>query len=399
VGEVAFITHPDFFNPSTQARNSIIYKLSLSVNSTDTYAKKKRVLLLLTGGTIAGKVAKNDVSECIDSDSSSFMPIVNDSVNIVKKNWGIEIEPVVEELFDVDSSDMLPQNWAILAEKITESYDKFDAFIILHGTNTMGYTGAALSFALENINKPVILTGAQVPPGYLGTDAVTNLVNSLRLAVWGYHPIKGVVCVFGSKIISGARIKKGTDFDYDPFQSFITGSLGQIGRFIRIDEDALNKHIAYLSKVKPLAIQSRVLSVKKDFDTASIVSLTEFPGMSADIFRILVKNNNTKAFIFRAFGAGDASTHLIEGFEYLKKNNIPIVVTTQAPNGIASFQVNDSGKMLKDKDLAIPAFDMSIESITTKLAWLLAQNFSYEQIKNKMLEDLHGEINIENELI
>jgi len=121
--------------------------------------------------------------------------------------------------------------------------------------------------------------------------------------------------------------------------------------------------------------------------------------MSADIFRILVKNNNTKAFIFRAFGAGDASTHLIEGFEYLKKNNIPIVVTTQAPNGIASFQVNDSGKMLKDKDLAIPAFDMSIESITTKLAWLLAQNFSYEQIKNKMLEDLHGEINIENELI
>jgi L-asparaginase len=224
-------------------------------------------------------------------------------------------------------------------------------------------------------------------------------VNSLRLAVWGYHPIKGVMAVFGSKIIAGTRVKKGTDFDYDPFASFITGALGQIGRFIRINEPALNKYISYLSKVKPLAIQSRVLSIKKDFDTAGIASLTEFPGMSKDIFKSLVENNGTKAFILRAFGAGDASLHLMEAFEYLKEKQIPIVVTSQAPNGVASFQVNESGKILKDKDLAIPAYDMSIESMTTKLAWLLAQKFTYEEIKHKMLEDLHGEINIENELI
>jgi len=87
-------------------------------------------------------------------------------------------------------------------------------------------------------------------------------------------------------------------------------------------------------------MQARVLSVKKDFDTVHIASLTEFPGMSLDIFQSLVENNEIKAFIFRAFGAGDPSSHLLPAFEYLKEKQIPIVVTTQAPNGVASFQVN-----------------------------------------------------------
>jgi len=360
---------------------------------------KKRVLLIFTGGTVAGNVAKSNISEEMKSNPDSFLSVLDDSVEIVKRNWSIEIKPEVVELFNVDSSNIQPENWTALVDKIQETYDDFDAFIILHGTNTMGYTAAALSFALENINKPVIITGAQVPLGYLGTDATTNLVNSLRLAIWGYHEVKGVMAVFGSKIISGVRVKKGTDFDYDPFSSFQVGTLGQIGRFMRIDEEAFKKHVSYLSKVKPLAIQSRVLSVKKDFDTKDIASFTEFPGMTVDVFQSLVENNNIKAFVFRAFGAGDPSTHLFPAFKYLKEKKIPIVVTTQAPSGIASFQVNESGQYLKEHDLAIPAHDMSIESMTVKLAWLLAQKFDYEQVKHKMLEDLHGEINIENELI
>ncbi|MEK7583212.1 MAG: asparaginase [Patescibacteria group bacterium] len=364
----------------------------------DTYAQK-RVLIIFTGGTIAGNVAKSNISESVKSDPNSFLSIVENSVEVIKKNWNIQITPDIVELFNLDSSNILPENWAILAGKIQEVYDLYDAFLVLHGTNTMGYTCAALSFALENINKPVIFTGAQVPLGYLGSDAMTNLINALRLCVWGYHPIKGVMAVFGSKIIAGTRVKKGTDFDYDPFSSFITGSLGQIGRFIRINELVLNKHVAYLSKVRPLAIQSRVLSVKKDFDTASIASMTEFPGMSADLFQSLVEHNNIKAFIFRAFGAGDPSSHLFKGFEYLKEHKIPVVMTTQAPSGVASMQVNETGAYLRENDLAIPAHDMSIESITTKLGWLLGQHKNYEEIKSKMIEDLHGEINVEPELL
>ncbi len=315
---------------------------------------QKRILIIYTGGTIAGNVAKSNVSQDTKSDPNSFMGVLNNSIGIIKKNWNIEINPFVEELFNIDSSNIQPENWTALIEKIQEKYDDFNSFIILHGTNTMGYTAAALSFALENINKPVILTGAQVPLGYLGTDAVTNLVNSLRLSVWGYHEVKGVMAVFGSKIISGTRVKKGTDFDYDPFRSFQSGSLGQIGRFMRIDEPALRKHVSYLSKSKPLAIQSRVLSVKKEFDTKSIASITEFPGMQVETFRSLVENNNIKAFIFRSYGAGDPSSHLFPAFEYLKEKKIPIIVTTQAPNGISNFQVNETGQYLKENYLAIP---------------------------------------------
>ncbi len=360
---------------------------------------KKRILVIFTGGTVAGNVATSKISQNVKSDPNSFMAILENSIDIVKKNWHIEIDPSISELFNVDSSNMQPKNWTLIIEEIQAKYDDYDAFIILHGTNTMGYTAAALTFALENINKPVILTGAQVPLGYLGTDSVTNLVNSLRMAVWGYHEIKGVMAVFGSKIITGARVKKGTDFDYDPFKAFHTGSLGNIGRFMRIDEHAMKKHVGYLSKYKALAIQSRVLSVKKDFNTKNIASLTEFPGMSVDLFQSLVEHNDIKAFIFRAFGAGDPSSHLFSAFEYLKEKKIPIVVTTQAPSGVSNFQVNETGQYLREHDLAIPAYDMSIESMTVKLAWLLAQDTKYEDMKQKMIEDMHGEITLENELI
>lgn len=360
---------------------------------------KKRILVIFTGGTVAGNVANSNVSQNVKSDPNSFLAILENSVEIVKKNWHIEIEPSISELLNIDSSNMQPENWTEIAEEIEKKYDDFDAFIVLHGTNTLGYTACALSFALENINKPVILTGAQVPLGYLGTDSVTNLVNCLRMAVWGYHEVKGVMAVFGSKIITGTRVKKGTDFDYDPFKAFQTGNLGNIGRFMRIDEAAMKKHISYLSKYKALAIQSRVLSVKKEFDAKNIASLTEFPGMSVDLFKSLVENNGIRAFIFRAFGAGDPSSHLFPAFEYLKEKQIPIVVTTQAPGGISNFQVNETGQYLREHDLAIAAHDMSIEAMTVKLSWLLAQDMKYIDIKQKMVEDMHGEITLENELI
>lgn len=359
----------------------------------------KRIQVIFTGGTIAGNVAESNVSQNVKSDPNSFLAVLQSSVDVVKKNWSIEIEPSIKELLNIDSSNMQPENWTQIIEEIQTSYDDFDAFIVLHGTNTMGYTAAALTFGLENINKPVILTGAQVPLGYLGTDSVTNLVNALRMAVWGYHEVKGVMAVFGSQIITGSRVKKGTDFDYDPFKAFQSGSLGNIGRFMRINEAALKKHIAYLSRNKPLAIQSRILSVKKDFDTKSIASFTEFPGMSANLFQAVVEHSDIKAIIFRAFGAGDPSSHLFPAFEYLKEKQIPIVVTTQAPGGVSNFQVNETGQYLREHDLAIPAYDMSIESMTVKLGWLLAQHMSYPEIKLRMLEDMHGEITLEQELI
>jgi len=276
----------------------------------------------------------------------------------------------------------------------------FDAFLITHGTNTMGYTAAALSFSLLNLDKPVIITGSQVPSGMPGSDALMNLENALRVSVREEEgeKIKGVVAVFGSHIITGTRVKKSTEFDYDAFTSFGTACIGRIGRIIDINKVALAKHIGYLETVRYTRAKNGIkLLCESDFDMR-IASLTEFPGMDEKIFKTLVEQNDIKGFILRAFGAGDASERLIPAFEYLKGREIPIVITTQAPNGNSNFQVNEPGQKIKERNLAIPAYDMSIESQTTKLAWLLAKRekkaIDYENLCREMIADLRGEVSV-----
>ncbi|MCH9648431.1 MAG: asparaginase [Deltaproteobacteria bacterium] len=363
-------------------------------------SKTHRILLISTGGTIAGQVAtdKRDDQEIRTADD--FSEVIKPTVTSLEKKWNLDLEVEPHALCDVDSSDINPQHWIDLAGHIRKEYDNYDSFLVTHGTNTLGYTCAALTFALANLNKPVILTGSQVPSGMPGTDAMTNLNNAMRVAVWPRekNTIKGVLAVFGSHIITGTRVKKDTEFDYDAFKSFSTGSVGRIGRIININENNLLKHLSYLSTpLYPEARRATDLICENDFDMR-IVSLTEYPGMSPDIITSLVDNNDVKGIILRAFGAGDASTNLQACFEYLKSKEIPVVVTTQAPNGNSNFQVNEPGQYLKEHDLAIPAYDMSIEAQTTKLAWLLAKrnkgDLTYSQVCQEMVHDIRGEINV-----
>jgi L-asparaginase len=363
-------------------------------------ADSHRMLLITTGGTIAGQVATDKQDQQMVRTADEFSAIVAPAVNYLNRKHEIEITIDTEAICDVDSSDILPEHWVKLAALIKERYDQYHSFIITHGTNTLGYTCAALSFALANPNKPIILTGSQVSAGLPGSDGLTNLENAIRVAVWKRekYPIKGVMAVFGSHIITGSRVKKDTEFDYDAFKSFSTGSLGRIGRIININETNLEKHLRYLSTgLYPEARKAEDLHCENEFDMR-IASLTEFPGMSSDFFSSLVEKNDVRGFILRAFGAGDPCTKHRAAFEYLKGKEIPIVITTQAPNGNSNFQVNEPGKMLRDEKLAIPAYDMSIESQTTKLAWLLAKKqkgeLNYSQVCKEMVHDIRGEINV-----
>jgi L-asparaginase len=368
-----------------------------------------KILLIATGGTIAGEVAKNIRDDQAIRTADDFPMIVKPTIDSLRKTWGIdvEIDPIDlknqdGEIVKVDSSNIQPDHWKGLAALIKEKYDEYDSFIITHGTNTLGYTCAALSFAIANSNKPIVLTGSQVPSGMPGTDALTNLSNSMRVAVWpreksNLKRIKGVIAVFGSHIITGTRVKKDTEFDYDAFKSFAVGSIGRIGRIIHINESNLERHLSYLTSNQYFAaLKAEHLECVNEFDM-NIASLTEFPGMSPKIFETLVEQNDVKAFILRSFGAGDASSNLVPAFEYLKGKEIPIVITTQAPNGNSNMQVNDPGQYLRTNKLAIPAFDMSIESQTTKLAWLLAKKkkreINYTQLCKEMITDIRGEIN------
>jgi len=366
----------------------------------------KRILLITTGGTIGGNVAEEKKTTEIVQESDKFGEILSDIAikieidHLKQKNENIKLEITHRELCDIDSSDIQPQHWIDLSKIIKEEYDNFEAFLITHGTNTMGYTSSALSFALPNLNKAVIITGSQVPAGMPGSDAITNLENSLRVAILGgKQKIKGVVAVFGSQIISGTRVKKSTEFDYDAFKSFGDSALGQIGRIIEINKANLDKHLRYIdeSKVYPPAKKAADLECQNHFDM-SIASLTEFPGMDYEILKNLASQNSIRGFILRAFGAGDASTNILEVLADLKKDKIPVVITTQAPNGNSNFQVNKPGELIAKDKLAIPAYDMSIESQTTKLAWLLAkmkkEGMKYDQLCKEMKTDLRGEVNV-----
>jgi len=361
----------------------------------------KKVLLITTGGTIAGNVAtaKKAEGEAIKG-VEVFAELLSEIGENIKRTTKIEIKVTPHEVDNIDSSNVTPQHWTKLAYTIKDRYDDFDAFLITHGTNTMGYTAAALSFSLANLDKPVIITGSQVPSGMPGSDALMNLENALRVSVKEEEgeQVKGVLAVFGSHIITGTRVKKNTEFDYDAFKSFGTASIGRIGRIIDINKAALAKHIGYLSTGRfNRAKNAEKLWCENDFDMR-IASLTEFPGMDENIFKTLVEQNDIRGFILRAFGAGDASEKLIPALEYLKGREIPIVITTQAPNGNSNFQVNEPGQKIKERDLAIPAYDMSIESQTTKLAWLLAKRekkeITYKQLCVEMTNDIRGEVNV-----
>ena len=166
----------------------------------------------------------------------------------------VEIAEIdVRNIMNIDSSNAVPENWQQIAQAISEEYDKYDGFLITHGTNTMAYTASALSFALQNLGKPVVLTGAQVPAEVISTDGRNNLVNALRVCTLD---ISGVFVVFGSKIIMGVRSKKISESDLDAFATFNATDFGRIGIGIELK-----------GQIKPR--QPGVLNVINAFDRMS----------------------------------------------------------------------------------------------------------------------------------
>ena len=362
--------------------------------------KVHKMLLISTGGTIAGEVASTKKAADYEvAKADAFSEVIKDTISHLKRQMAVDVRIHADEFLSVDSSDIVPAHWEQLASKVRDAYDDYDSFVITHGTNTLGYTCAALSFALVNAGKPVVLTGSQVPINQPGSDAKTNLDNAIRVATFPNQPrIGGVLCVFGSHIITGTRVKKDTEFDYDAFKTFKSGSIGRIGRIIDINKDNLEKHLKYLkTPAFPTAYKKLHLRCENAFETR-IMSLTEFPGMDYEILKHLQKDSGAKGFIIRAFGAGDISTRGHDALRYLKDKQVPVVVTTQAPNGNANLQVNEPGQKLAQEKLVIPAFDMSIESQTAKLMWLLAkkadEQLTYERLHELMITDMHGEISV-----
>jgi L-asparaginase len=350
----------------------------------------RKLLLISTGGTISQEKDEHGTAHPVESKGAEAFSA---KLSEIANTFNIEIVP--RGILNKDSSNIVPADWDLMINTIVEEYEDYDAFIITHGTNTLGYTCAALAFALGKLGKPVIVTGSQVSYGYPGSDALMNLENAIRVAACERGVLVGVVAVFGSHIITGVRVKKTTEFEYDAFTTFSSkGSLGRIGRKLRWDKPLLERHNQFM---EPLARSKAELDVRPTFET-DIVSLTEFPGLKSQVLRALVEGG-AKGIVYRAAGAGDPNVagpganfdNLREGFEYLREKEIPIVITTQAAEGVASMDVNDPGKIAFELG-AIPAWDMSLEAMTIKLAWLLGKGFPYREMKTLMLHSHRGEI-------
>ncbi len=366
--------------------------------------KTHKMLIVSTGGTIAGEVATHRTNADYEIRSAEhFAETIISVITDYKCRFDIKIAPTPLSLYEVDSSDIKPEHWCGIADCIYNNYEKYDSFVITHGTNTLAYTSAALSFVFPNIGKPVVLTGSQVPFGLTGSDALLNLQNAARVAALPESygcVIRGILVVFGSQIITGTRVKKQTEFDYDAFNSFQTANIGNIGRTIEINRDQLDRHLKYQTWMDwTKAIDKSTLRYLPKFN-ANIYSVTEIPG--TDPHHLLnLAQNKVDGFIVRAFGAGDLSISFRDVLDQLAQMKIPVVVTTQIPRGNASMRVNENGQYILKYGLAIPAYDMSIESQSVKLMWLLAQMKSgiinFEQLKSLMITDMCGEINVFNE--
>ena len=327
----------------------------------------KKILLITTGGTIAQ--TRHDGMMSIDREKGGGTLLAN----VMSKNIA-SID--VFDAFSVDSSEITPSHWLQTICAVQDNYEKYDAFVITHGTDTMSYTCAALSYALGNTTKVIVLTGAQVPFGEAGSDAEVNLENALRVAAQEDIPLRGVVCVFGSRIITGTRVKKLSEYAYDSFDSFNKESLGRIGGRLMFDIARVKEHNALYGN-EPC---------KADFDMNGILVLNEFPGLNWEIVK------GAKAVVFNAYSYGDSNVAELAGmYNYLRENSIPIAVSSQPLFGISKMVDYATGTLARELG-GIPAHDMSIEALTVKMGWLLGQGYGYDEIRTMLLTNVRGEI-------
>ena len=279
----------------------------------------------------------------------------------------------------VDSSDMGPQEWRMIADWIAKNYEAYDGFLILHGTDTMSYTASALSFMLKNLGKPVILTGSQLPIGDLRTDAKENLLTSLYYASHYENDeavIREVAIYFEYKLLRGNRSLKYSAEFFDAYQSPNYPILGQSGVHLNIEKDLLWKPKGTF-----------------ELDTylnENVLFYRIFPGMN---FESLLEFKTPEAIVLQVFGSGTIfnSSKTLDVLQQLRNRGIEIVVISQCVSGGISFGKYSNSNIFS-KIGAISGKDMTAESAITKVMHLLGNPSYKETFADSFLEDICGEV-------
>ncbi len=284
----------------------------------------------------------------------------------------------------IDSSDMKPDHWIRLATRIAQGYDTYDGFVILHGSDTMAYSSSALSFLLENLAKPVIFTGSQLPIGITRSDARENLLTTLEIAlartVDNGPMVPEVAVYFEYDLFRGNRIHKISTEDFEAFQSLNYPKLAEAGVHIKF----------HRSFIQPPSTSELKLHARME---QNVGVLTAFPGMQQGYVKAILGSPDLKGLILRSFGSGNAPTDpwFLSELEAAIKKGIPIINISQCNGGGVIQGKYEASKGLREIGV-ISGHDMTFEAGLTKLMYLLSLDLNEEDFRKSYETNLRGEL-------
>lgn len=325
------------------------------------------VLLISTGGTIT----------MIRDDAGSLVPCEN-APELLRRVPELECLAQIDilPLANLDSSNLQPDIWDTLSRTIHARMRDYDGFVVAHGTDTLCFTAAALSFMLQELPKPVIITGAQVPLDEIGSDGRINLINSVRVAT---SELAEVAVVFGSLVIRGTRAKKTSVFDMQAFTSVNSIPLGQIGLSLRLHQHARRRN--------------RRKALLAPFLRTNVAMLPVFPGLDPKVLEYLIDTH--AGIVLEGYGAGnlptDGQASLLPAIARALDKGVPIVVCTQCIFGSTEMELYQVGRYALEAG-AIPAKDMTPEATLVKLMWVLGQSDDLTTIDSMMQKSFVGEL-------